>query len=101
MGAVLVGVAHAGVLQRWQGKRFRAEPEVLIEAVERAETVEEHWRGLYRLTQALFYIGPEVGRLRPMFRQQVAPCFFRLYRNGEFCANAIANYSSSCHGGAV
>jgi hypothetical protein len=64
-------------------KQVRADPEDLVDAVGEAETVEERWRGLYRLAQALFYIGPEVSRLRPMFRQQVAPCFFRLYPQGK------------------
>jgi hypothetical protein len=75
--------------------RFRAEPEVLVEGVQRAETVEERWRGLYRLTQALFFVGPEVSRLRPMFRQHVAPCFFRLYPQGKI---VVLRYDTSVEG---
>jgi hypothetical protein len=82
--AFLEGHARSEWIQaEAQWKRYRANPDVLLEAVERAETVEERWRGLYRLSQALFYIGPEVSRLRPMFRQRVAPCFFRLYPQGK------------------
>jgi hypothetical protein len=60
--------------------RFRAEFSTLVEVVKRAEE-EERWRGLYRLSQALFYVGPEF--LRPMFRLHVAPCFFRLCPQGK------------------
>jgi hypothetical protein len=79
-------------------KKVRADQEILIEAVERAETIEERWRGLYRLTQALFYIGPEVSRLRPMFRQQVAPCFFRLYPQGRI---VVLRYDMAVDGAAA
>jgi hypothetical protein len=81
-----------------QWKQFRADPEVLKDAVERAETVEERWRGVYRLTQALFYIGPEVSRLRPMFRQHVAPCFFRLYPQGKII---VLRYDTEADGAAA
>src|SRR5207249_2449930 len=58
-----------------------AELETLVELVNRASTSEVRWRCMYRLAQALFYGGPE--RLRTMFRQHVAPCFFRLYPEGR------------------
>src|SRR5262249_12237777 len=50
---------------------------------------EERWRGLYRLAQALFYVGPDL--LRPMFRQHVAPCFFRMYPKGKI---AVLRYDT-------
>jgi hypothetical protein len=78
--------------------QVRADPEDLLEAVKRVETDEERWRGLYRLTQALFYIGPEVGRLRPMFRQHVAPCFFRLYPRGKI---VVLRYDTAVDGTAA
>lgn len=61
--------------------QLRAQPEILVNGVQSAELGEDRWRGLYRLSQALYFVGPE--RLRPMFREQVAPCFFRLYPRGK------------------
>src|SRR5262245_8346707 len=64
----------------WEDVRLRADQDVLVEVVEAASS-EDRWRGMYRLAQALFYAGAE--RLRPMLRQYVAPCFFRLYPEGK------------------
>jgi hypothetical protein len=64
--------------------RLRAEPDVLLAAVADADTCEARWRAMYRLAQALFYAGPD--RVRPMFREHVAPCFFRLYPEGRIVA---------------
>ncbi len=72
------------------GKRFRGEPDGLVELLHEAETSEDRWRCMYRLAQALFYVGPE--RLRPMFREQVAPCFFRLYPKGKI---VVLRYDTS------
>jgi hypothetical protein len=63
-----------------EGVRLRGEFPTLVEILEGAEA-EDRWRGLYRLAQALFFAGPE--RLRPMFRNHVAPCFFKLYPRGK------------------
>lgn len=63
-----------------EGVRFRGEFSTLIEILEGAEA-EDRWRGMYRLAQALFFAGPE--RLRPMFRNHVAPCFFKLFPKGK------------------
>jgi len=48
--------------------------------------------------QALFYIGPEVSRLRPMFREHVAPCFFRLYPKGKI---VVLRYDTAVDGAAA
>jgi hypothetical protein len=69
--------------------QFRAGFPTLVEAVERAESAGDRWRALYRLSQALFYVGPEL--LRPMFRRHVAPCFFRLYPKGRI---AVLRYDT-------
>jgi hypothetical protein len=61
--------------------QFRADLNGLAEGVKGAETFEDRWRGMYRLSQALFYAGPEW--LGMMLRQHVAPTFFRLYPNGK------------------
>jgi hypothetical protein len=57
------------------------EYQTLLSLVEAAATSEERWSGMYRLTQALFYAGR--GRLRPLFRQHIVPCFFKLYPQGK------------------
>jgi hypothetical protein len=61
--------------------QVRTEFPALVELVQRAENTESRWHRLYRLSEALFFVGPEL--LRPMFRRHVAPCFFRLYPEGK------------------
>ncbi len=61
--------------------RIRAELEALTRSVARAETSKHRWQGMYRLTNALLYAGPE--HLRMVFRRHVAPCFFKLYPQGK------------------
>jgi len=64
-----------------QSLQFRAKLDVLVDAVKKVETSEDRWRGMYRLTQALFYA--DRNWLSMIFRQHVAPCFFKLYPQGK------------------
>ncbi len=63
--------------------------DVLLSLVEDAENEDCRWRGMYRLSQALHYAGR--ARLKPLFRDRVAPCFFRLYPGGRI---AVVRYDA-------
>ena len=68
--------------------RLTTETDTLLSLVESASTEGCRWRGMYRLDEALAYAGPQ--RLRPLLRDHVAPCFFRLYPEGKI---AVIRYN--------
>jgi hypothetical protein len=61
--------------------RLTTESENLLRLVESAASEERRCLGMYRLEQALAYAGPQ--RLRPVLRDHVLPCFFKLYPEGK------------------
>src|SRR5262249_19305816 len=67
---------------------YRTDNDTLHKLVASAESESNRWRGMYRLVQALSFAGPQ--RLRPLLREYVAPCFFRLYPGGRV---AIVRYN--------
>jgi hypothetical protein len=69
--------------------RLTTENDVLLSLVESAATEERRCLGMYRLEKALAYAGPQ--RLKPILRDHVAPCFFKLYPEGKV---AVIRYNS-------
>ncbi|HEV2970536.1 MAG TPA: hypothetical protein VGY55_11250 [Pirellulales bacterium] len=60
--------------------RLTTEPDILLSLMSDARKP-PRWRGMYRLHQAICLAGPQ--RLRPLFREYVAPCFFELFPEGR------------------
>jgi len=72
-----------------QMTRYRVDFHVAASIIADSEGKEEPARMLYRLVQALGFVGPEA--LRAMFRQHVAPCFFRLHPDAKI---VVMNYNT-------
>ena len=61
-----------------------------IELVKDAEKAENRWRAFYFLSSAIAFVAPEF--LRPLLRQHLLPCFFRMYPEGKL---VVLRYDTS------
>jgi hypothetical protein len=68
--------------------RLSTESSNILSLVESAATEGCRWRGMHRLEWALACAGPQ--RLKPLVRDHIAPCFFRLYPEGKV---AVVRYN--------
>lgn len=68
----------------------------LVRLVEDAASEQRRCLGMYRLAQALCLAGPQ--RLKPVLRDYVLPCFFKLYPEGKV---AVIRYNAENDGAAA